>query len=182
MLRADSGSADISHHVATPYGPYLHWSEITINQYMQSPLLVALTTLNALHVPLQEVIDNLMISAIQYRSETDPDIQPHVHQRCVDERVVQPTREVDYCKQTLIHVIQDVLTSLARMKVGVLHLLASVSLPHTTSAATATASAAGGICMQYLSLLCRLASCVLFESSFMLAVWNGCLCMSIVCL
>jgi Fanconi anemia group M protein len=68
---------------------------------------------------MQEVIDNLMISAIQYRSETDPDIQPHVHQRCVDERVVQPTREVDYCKQTLIHVLQDVLTSLARMQVPV---------------------------------------------------------------
>ncbi|KAL0033133.1 hypothetical protein WJX79_005148 [Trebouxia sp. C0005] len=65
---------------------------------------------------IQEVIDNLMISAIQYRSETDPDIQPHVHQRCVVERVVQPTREVDYCKQTLIHVLQDVLTSLARMQ------------------------------------------------------------------
>ncbi|KAL0018444.1 hypothetical protein WJX77_010041 [Trebouxia sp. C0004] len=65
---------------------------------------------------IQEVIDNLMISAIQYRSETDPDIQPHVHQRCVDERVVQSTREVDYCKQTLIHVLQDVLTSLARMQ------------------------------------------------------------------
>jgi len=71
---------------------------------------------------MQEVIDNLMISAIQYRSETDPDIQPHVHQRCVDERVVQPTREVDYCKQTLIHVLQDVLTSLARMQVAVLAL------------------------------------------------------------
>lgn len=69
---------------------------------------------------MQEVIDNLMISAIQYRSETDPDIQPHVHQRCVVERVVQPTREVDYCKQTLIHVLQDVLTSLARMQVAVL--------------------------------------------------------------
>lgn len=68
---------------------------------------------------MQEVIDNLMISAIQYRSETDHDIQPHVHQRCVDERVVQPTREVDYCKQTLIHVLQDVLTSLARMQVPV---------------------------------------------------------------
>ena len=59
-----------------------------------------------------------MISAIQFRSETDPDIQPHVHQRCVEERVVQPSREVDYCKQTLIHVIQDVLTSLSRMQVG----------------------------------------------------------------
>lgn len=68
---------------------------------------------------MQEVVDNLMISAIQYRSEADPDIQPHVHQRCVDERVVQPTREVDYCKQTLIHVLQDVLTSLARMQVPV---------------------------------------------------------------
>ena len=71
---------------------------------------------------MQEVIDNLMISATKYRTETDPDIQPHVHQRCVDERVVQPTREVDYCKQTLIHVLQDVLTSLARMQVPVLAL------------------------------------------------------------
>ncbi len=77
---------------------------------------------------MQEVIDNLMISAIQYRSETDPDIQPHVHQRCVDERVVQPTREVDYCKQTLIHVLQDVLTSLARMQVAVLALQDSSKL------------------------------------------------------
>lgn len=59
-----------------------------------------------------------MISAIQFRGETDPDIVPHVHQRCVEERVVQPTREVEYCKQTLIHVLQDVLTSLARMKVS----------------------------------------------------------------
>lgn len=67
---------------------------------------------------LQEVINNLMISAIQYRSETDSDIRPHVHQRCVEERVVQPSREVDYCKQTLIHVIQDVLTSLSKMQVG----------------------------------------------------------------
>ena len=67
---------------------------------------------------MQEVINNLMISAIQFRSETDPDIRPHVHQRCVDERVVQPSREVDHCKQTLIHVIQDVLTSLSRMQVG----------------------------------------------------------------
>lgn len=74
---------------------------------------------------MQEVIDNLMISAIQYRGETDPDIVPHVHPRCVDERVVQPTKEVDYCKQTLIHVMRDVLTSLARMNVS-LH-----TLPYT---------------------------------------------------
>ena len=59
-----------------------------------------------------------MISAIQFRGETDPDIVPHVHQRCVEEKVVQPTREVQYCKQTLIHVLQDVMTSLARMKVS----------------------------------------------------------------
>ena len=59
-----------------------------------------------------------MISAIQFRGETDPDILPHVHQRCVDEKIVQPTREVEYCKQTLVHVLQDVLTSLAKMKVS----------------------------------------------------------------
>ena len=75
---------------------------------------------------LQEVIDNLMISAIQFRSESDPDIQPHVHQRCVEEVVVQPTREVDHCRHTLIHVMQDVLTSLARMQVTTL-LLTQVS-------------------------------------------------------
>lgn len=60
-----------------------------------------------------------MISAIQFRGETDPDILPHVHQRCVDEKVVQTTREVEYCKQTLIHVLQDVLTGLAKMKVSI---------------------------------------------------------------
>lgn len=69
-----------------------------------------------------------MISAIQFRGETDPDILPHVHQRCVDEKVVQPTGEVEYCKQTLIHVLQDVLTSLAKMKVSI----ALVSICHTT--------------------------------------------------
>lgn len=59
-----------------------------------------------------------MISAIQFRGETDPDILPHVHQRCVEEKVVQPTREVEFCKQALIHVLQDVMTSLAKMKVS----------------------------------------------------------------
>lgn len=69
-----------------------------------------------------------MISAIQFRGETDPDIVPHVHQRCVEEKVVQPTREVEYCKQTLIHVLQDVMTSLARMKVSI-HVLTQAKLP-----------------------------------------------------
>lgn len=58
-----------------------------------------------------------MISAIQYRAETDADIQPHVHQRHVQEIVVQGTREIDYCRNTLLHVLAGVMTSLG--KVGV---------------------------------------------------------------
>ena len=66
---------------------------------------------------MQEVIDNLMISAIQYRAETDPDIRPHVHQRCVQEIVVQGTREVKYCQSTLLHVLTGVIDNLG--KIGV---------------------------------------------------------------
>lgn len=66
---------------------------------------------------LQEVINNLMISAIQFKSETDADIVPHVHQRCVQEIVVQPTSDVESCKQILIRVLADVITTLSKLKV-----------------------------------------------------------------
>ena len=69
-----------------------------------------------------------MLSAIQFRGETDPDIVPHVHQRCVEERVVQPTREVEYCKQNLIRVLQNVLSTLAKMKVATANFFGHVQL------------------------------------------------------
>lgn len=70
-----------------------------------------------LHCLLQEVIDNLTISAMQYRAESDPDIRPHVHERCVQQIVVPATRELEYCKSTLRIVLVGVMESLR--KVGV---------------------------------------------------------------
>ena len=67
---------------------------------------------------MQEVINNLMISAIQYRAETDPDIRPHVHQRCVQEIVVQGTREIKYCQSTLLHVLTGVIDNLGKIGVS----------------------------------------------------------------
>lgn len=108
-------------HCGPCHGSFLHNLQITDLTVQSSLRAAALSSLSRSVIPhnvMQEVIDNLTISAIQHRSESDPDIQPHVHQRCVEEIVVKPTREVDYCKQTLLKVLAGIMQSLARMQVG----------------------------------------------------------------
>lgn len=39
---------------------------------------------SAKHQTIQNIIDNLQISTLEYRNETDPDVSPYVHDRKVE--------------------------------------------------------------------------------------------------
>ncbi len=45
-------------------------------------------------VAWQEVVSNLMISAIEFRSEDDPELAAHTHAKRIEMRTVSPSREV----------------------------------------------------------------------------------------
>ena len=66
---------------------------------------------------LQEVLTNLMISGVEFRSEQDPDVRRHVHPRMVQEVIVQASNEVGECRQWLMQTLTALLTKLMNVKV-----------------------------------------------------------------
>ena len=66
---------------------------------------------------MQAVLQNLMIAAIEFRSDDDPDIRPYVHDRCVDMCIVQPSSEITACRSSLVETLRGIIARLCNMKV-----------------------------------------------------------------
>lgn len=67
---------------------------------------------------VQEVVSNLGVSTIEFRSESDPEVAPYVHGKQVDVHVVEPGREGANLKSMLVRVLLDVLRQLGDSRVG----------------------------------------------------------------
>ena len=67
---------------------------------------------------VQDVLNNLMIAAIEFRSDDDPDIRPYVHDRCVDMRIVEPSPEITASRASLLEALRAVIGRLIGIKVA----------------------------------------------------------------
>ena len=65
----------------------------------------------------QEVLHNLMISAIEFRGEEDPDVAPYRHATARDIMVVEPSREVGHARALLMNTFRHIMAELGRSKV-----------------------------------------------------------------
>ncbi|KAK9817873.1 hypothetical protein WJX72_003494 [[Myrmecia] bisecta] len=65
---------------------------------------------------IQEVITNLMISSIEFRAEEDADVAAYRHARQVDVQVVQPSREVELCREELLKVMRGIIHRLTSLQ------------------------------------------------------------------
>lgn len=66
---------------------------------------------------LQEVLHNLMISAIEFRGEEDPDVAPYRHATAREMKVVEPSREVGHARALLMNTFRHIMAELGRSKV-----------------------------------------------------------------
>lgn len=66
------------------------------------------------------MLNNLMIAAIEFRSDDDPDIRPYVHERCVDMRIVEPSPEITASRASLMEALRAVIGRLIGIKVAAL--------------------------------------------------------------
>lgn len=71
----------------------------------------------AIMLLLQEVVSNLMISAIEFRGEEDADVAPYRHETAREVVLVQPSREVAYARSMLMQAFRHVMASLGQTKV-----------------------------------------------------------------
>ncbi len=65
----------------------------------------------------QEVLHNLMISAIEFRGEEDPDVAPYRHATAREIKVVEPSREVGHARALLMNTFRHIMAELGRSKV-----------------------------------------------------------------
>jgi ERCC4-related helicase len=66
---------------------------------------------------VQEVLKNLMISAIEFRAEEDADVAPYRHATARDVLVVEPSREVAYARATLMQTFRRTMLALCQTRV-----------------------------------------------------------------
>ena len=66
---------------------------------------------------MQDVLRNLMIAAIEFRSDDDPDIRPYVHDRCIDMCIVEPSAEITASRSSLLEALRAVINRLLAIKV-----------------------------------------------------------------
>ncbi|BDA46215.1 probable ATP-dependent DNA helicase MPH1 at N-terminal half [Coccomyxa sp. Obi] len=66
---------------------------------------------------IQEVLQNLMISAIEFRGEEDPDVAPYRHLTAREIKVVEPSREVGHARALLMNTFRHIMAELGRSKV-----------------------------------------------------------------
>lgn len=68
----------------------------------------------------QEVVSNLMISKIEVREDSHPDVVKHVHPRHVEIiRVPMATGEIEQTRSFLCNVLRDCIAKLVNMKVSI---------------------------------------------------------------
>lgn len=65
----------------------------------------------------QEVMQNLMISAIEFRGEEDADVLPYRHATAREVMVVEPSREVGQARALLMQTFRCIMGELGRSKV-----------------------------------------------------------------
>ena len=66
---------------------------------------------------MQEVLQNLMISAIEFRGEEDADVAPYRHATARELMVVEPSREVGHARAMLLSAFRHIMAELCRSKV-----------------------------------------------------------------
>ncbi|PRW60577.1 Fanconi anemia group M isoform X3 [Chlorella sorokiniana] len=66
---------------------------------------------------VQEVVTNLMVGAIEFRTEQDPDVARHTHPKDISVQVVHPSREAEQLRSQLLGLIRSALQPLLRDRV-----------------------------------------------------------------
>ncbi|KAI3429818.1 hypothetical protein D9Q98_010131 [Chlorella vulgaris] len=66
---------------------------------------------------VQEVINHLMIAAIEFRTEQDSDVAPYTHQKVVEPIVVRASREAEQLRPMLVNLIRQAMAPLLQLKV-----------------------------------------------------------------
>ncbi|KAJ9550475.1 hypothetical protein OSB04_014520 [Centaurea solstitialis] len=94
---------------------------VAVRELMAVPVQLRILALTATpgskHENVQQVIDNLQISSLEHRSESDPDVSPYVHERKVEVIQVAMGKDALEANSLLMDVIRPFVARLSSMGV-----------------------------------------------------------------
>ncbi|KAJ8531144.1 hypothetical protein K7X08_025875 [Anisodus acutangulus] len=102
---------DEAHHASGNYSYCVVVREL-MSFRVQVRILALTATPGSKRQAVQKVIDNLQISTLEYRNETDPDVLPYVHARKIEQITVPMGQEAVEVGELLFEVIDPLVTRL----------------------------------------------------------------------